>query len=140
MSYNHKLFRQTRSLGTAWGNLKLVAQNANIYVQFLILGFSSVGAYVGISAWLLARGIQFPFWLFTLVVFCPVATLCFFVWRLDIPSTFLSWNLQWWEHGNPLRAELEAMREREAKRDELIAYLVERERERERREKGASVS
>ena len=100
---------QSHKLGALWGNLKLVAQHANIYIQLLILGFSGVSAYAVIGKWLLDFGIQLKFWVFMLATLLIVIALTLFEWRFGVPSSFISWNHQWWEHRNPMRKELDEM-------------------------------
>ena len=100
------ILRQSHKLGAFWGNLKLVAQHGNIYVQFMILGFSSISAYDALSGWLIEKGIQLMFWQFVLAIVICLCVLAFFSWRFDIPSSFISWNIQWWNHRNPLREEM----------------------------------
>ena len=106
-----------------WGAIKLVAQHANIYIQFLILSFSGVSAYYVISQWLLSEGVALPFWLFALAVALLVLALILFEWKLGLPSMFAAWNNQWWEHGNPLRKEVKELHK---KLDEIKEKLDER--------------
>lgn len=96
----NSLTGQSHILGKWWGNLQTIAQNTNIYIQFLILSFSGTAAYGVLATALHQWGYQLPFWLFVVFVLGSLVVLGLFVWRLSIPSTFASWNYQWWHHGN----------------------------------------
>lgn len=112
-----KLTGQSHALGAAWGNLKLVAQHAGIYIQVMILGFTSVSAYAVISQWLLGMGVQLRFWQFAMMAGALIAIATLFEWRFGLPSSFISWNRQWWDHRNPMREELKRIN---AKLDEIV--------------------
>ena len=114
-----KWLKQSNLLGMWLGAAKLVAQHANIYIQFLILSFSGVSAYYVVSQWLLDKGTQLPFWVFALAVILVVLALMLFEWRLGLPSMFVAWNNQWWEHGNLLRREIKDMKEKLAEIDDI---------------------
>ncbi len=101
--------KQSNLFGLWWGAIKLVAQHANIYIQFLILSFSGISAYYILSQWLLSKGVQLPFWIFALVVVVVVFSLILFEWKLGMPSMFAAWNDQWWEHSNPLKKEVKEL-------------------------------
>lgn len=119
-STNHDLLAQSDKLGAVWGNLKLIAQHANIYIQLLILAFSSISAYSVIGKWALELGIQLRFWMFAVGACVLVLGAVLFEWRFGVPSSFISWNHQWWEHRNPMRRELETVNR---KLDNLLEAL-----------------
>lgn len=104
---NINIFKQSNLFGRWWGNIQTVAQHTNIYIQFMILGFSAVSAYGWISASLHQWGINMPFWLFAILVILGIVLMSLFAWSLTIPSTFATWNYQWWNNENPLRKKLE---------------------------------
>jgi hypothetical protein len=108
-TYLDKVVGQSHLLGRWWGNLQTIAQHTNIYIQFLILSFSGVSAYYGISTYLHEHGMALPFWGFVLFVIVSIAALSLFVWRLSIPSTFATWNFQWWNNDNPLKPIVEQL-------------------------------
>ncbi len=99
--------KQSHLLGAWWGNFKLVAQHTNIYIQVFILAFSGTAAYGVISGQLHEWGYTLPFWQFVVAVGSILFILALLEWKLSLPSAFISWNLQWWEHRNPLRKEIE---------------------------------
>jgi len=101
----NRWLKQSHFLGVWWGNLHLTAQQSNTFIQMFILAFSGTAAYGVIT-----EKYTLPFWLFTLVVVAALCVLASFVWKLSMPSTFISWNQQWWSHDNPLKKEVEAIR------------------------------
>lgn len=107
--YLNKVASQSHLLGRWWGNLNTIAQHTNIYIQFLILAFSATSAYAVLMQTLHAWGYEMPFWMFALLVVLSIALLALFVWRLSIPSTFETWNFQWWNHGNFLKPKIEKL-------------------------------
>ncbi len=104
-----KLFQQSKLLGTWWGNLQTIAQHTNIYIQFMILCFSGTSAYAVLATTLHEWGYQLPFWQFVLGVVIVIGIMSIFAWRFSIPSTFATWNQQWWENGNAARPILEQL-------------------------------
>ncbi len=119
----NKLLKQSHILGAWWGNLKLVAQHTNLYIQIFILSFSGIAAYGVLSGQLHEWGYVFPFWLFATVVLIVLFTLAFLEWKLSLPSVFISWNRQWWDHKNPLRKEVKELHK---KLDEIKKALDEK--------------
>lgn len=106
------IMKQSHFLGAWWGNLKLVAQHTNLYIQIFILGFSGIAAYGILAGQLHEWGYKLPFWLFALAVLIILFTLAFLEWKLSLPSVFISWNRQWWKHKNPLREEVEGLHQK----------------------------
>ena len=102
----NKITKQSHLLGSWWGNLQLTGQHSGAFVQAIILAFSGTAAYGVISAQLHEWGYSLPFWLFAVVISVILLGLGSFVWRMSMPSTFISWNYQWWNHRNPLRKEI----------------------------------
>lgn len=45
------------------------------------------------------------------------------VYKFDMPSYFGSWNKQFWAHDNPLRAEIEQLKEQNASMLKLLTEL-----------------
>lgn len=107
--YLNKIAGQSHLLGRWWGNLNTIAQHTNIYIQFLILAFSATSAYAVLMQTLHQWGYEMPFWMFALLVILSIAILALFVWRLSIPSTFETWNYQWWHHGSFLKPKIEQL-------------------------------
>ena len=105
--YIEKITGQSHLLGRWWGNFQTIAQHTNIYVQFLILSFSATSAYGVLSSTLHQWGYQLSFGMFVLLVIATIVLIGIFAWRLSIPSTFATWNVQFWSHGNLLRARME---------------------------------
>jgi hypothetical protein len=102
------------TIGRWWGYLKLIAQQANLYVQGLILVFSATSAYAVVNDWALNQGWSIPFWGFALIVFVVLGGVAFVEWKYLIGSTFKAWNHQSWRHDNPMRLKLEEMEKQQA--------------------------
>lgn len=119
----NKVVAQSHLLGRWWGNLNTIAQHTNIYIQFLILAFSATSAYAVVMQSLHQWGYEMPFWIFALLVALSIGILALFVWRLSIPSTFETWNFQWYHHGNLLRKRLD---ERDEEIDRRYKYMCEK--------------
>lgn len=105
--YISKIASQSNILGRWWGNLQTIAQHTNIYIQFMILCFSATSAYAVLSTTLHEWGYQLPFWMFVLGVVIILGLMSLFVWRFSIPSTFETWNFQWWHNGNFAKPKIE---------------------------------
>jgi CBS-domain-containing membrane protein len=73
----------------------------------MILCFSGTSAYSVLSNALHQWGYQLPFWQFTLGVVIILFLMSLFAWRFSIPSTFDTWNFQWWHHGNFAKPKIE---------------------------------
>jgi len=101
-----KKIKQSHILGAKWGNIQLTSQHSNTFIQAFILAFSGTAAYRVINDLLLDYGIYIPFWGFVLTVVVSISLLLIAVWFVGMPSIFISWNRQWWEHQNPLRKEI----------------------------------
>jgi len=105
---NNILSKQSHKFGLGWGVFKLLIQHTGAYIQMLILGFSSISAFYVLNQWTLETfSKSLPFTAFALAIVITIALLCFFEWKLGLPSTFIAWNNQWWEHRNPLRRKME---------------------------------
>jgi len=108
---NNKLVNQSHWLGAGWGAFKLLLQHTGAYIQILILVFSSVSAYYVINQWLVESfDKSIPFTSFAIVVALILVLALYFEWKLGLPSTFIAWNIQWWEHRNPLKKEVKEIR------------------------------
>lgn len=121
-----KIFGQSSLLGKWWGNLQTIAQHTNIYIQFMILSFSATSAYTVVSSSLHGWGYQLPFWQFVVGILLVLVVMGLFSWRLSIPSTFATWNEQWWNHGNHLKDRLDKRdKEIDERLDKIEKILIE---------------
>jgi len=121
---NNILSKQSHKFGLGWGVFKLLIQHTGAYIQMLILGFSSISAFYVLNQWALETfGESIPFQLFVLSIFLLIAFLCFFEWKLGLPSTFIAWNNQWWEHRNPLKKEVAEMRKQLSEMKKLLEKI-----------------
>jgi len=109
--------------GSFLGYMKLLAQQVFPYLQVLILLFTGISAYVPISAWFSKQGIEFPFWMFVVVVFIIVIMVCLLEYFIIFPSYFNSVNKQTWEHENPVRKEFEKLNKRLDEMEERMEKL-----------------
>ncbi len=94
-------------IGGFVGSVKLLAQHVTPYLSVFTMVFAGIAAYVPIADWFRGYGIDFPFWLFALLVAIGVAALFILEYMIIFPSFFSAWNKQWWDHDNPAKAELE---------------------------------
>ena len=125
---NNIIGKQSHKFGLGWGVFKLLIQHAGAYIQMLILGFSSISAFYVLNQWAVEMfDMSIPFLLFGLSIFLLIIFLCFFEWKLGLPSTFIAWNNQWWEHRNPLRPEIEKMQEQLNKMAKILENMNEKE-------------
>lgn len=97
------ILKQSNILGRWWGNVQLVAQHTNIFIQMAVFGFSGIAAYGVISEGLSERGHNVPFWEFALICILGMLLVVMFVWKFTLRSTFSSWNYQWWNSQNPAK-------------------------------------
>jgi len=119
-----KKFRQSHLLGGWWGNILLTSQHSSTFIQGFILLFSGTAAYGVISTQMHEWGYQFPFWQFISGVAIILLVLLSFVWVLGMPSVFISWNRQWWNHKNPFRKDYEEFKKQVLKDLEAIKEKV----------------
>lgn len=105
------------NIGSFLGSVKLLAQHVTPYLSIFTLGFAAISAYVTIAAWLRDQGIDFPFWIFLILLTVSIVLLFIFEYTVVFPSFFSAWNKQWWDHDNPMRKEMEDL---SAKIDKVI--------------------
>lgn len=119
--------KQSHLAGAWWGNIQLTSQHANTFIQVFILAFSGTAAYGVIADALHQWGYTLPFWQFVLAVVVCLMILLSFVWTIGMPSIFISWNRQWWNHRNPYRADYEKFKKQVLKDlDDIKAALDEK--------------
>lgn len=97
--------------GKLIGSMKLLFQQITPYLNIFTLVFSAIAAYAVVAKTFLEWGIQFPFWIFLLLLGIGLTMLLAFEYFIMFPSFFSSWNKQWWDHDNPMRKEMKEMRE-----------------------------
>lgn len=101
-----KLFKQ-RKTNKTWGyflqtisQLGMIAQLINM--SLLIITTATV---------LQTRGIMIPVWLLGLVACSVILSAALVIFKMGVPSWFSAWNDQFYKHENPLRQDLENIKE-----------------------------
>ena len=105
MKTQYNLTRQT-DIGKWWGLGKLLAQHIMTYVQFIQLAMVGGTFYLVVTD----KAPSIPIWLLALITVVLVLGMILFEWKFGWPSYFGVWNQQVWEHNNPLKKEIEAIR------------------------------
>ena len=103
------LLRQ-KNIGDWWGGIKFVSSQVSLYVTVLNLVLLTITAYyTSISPWLHGRAIAIPFWVFILSIVALLAVVMVIEYKMSLPSFFSFWNSQFYQHGNELRTDIEAL-------------------------------
>lgn len=104
-----KILKQ-RNIGTFLGMAKIVIGNVSPYVNWVSLALVGIMSfYTTLSPLFSSWGIQFPFWMFILLLVFIIIVLMIVEWIFVLPSVFGASNRQAWEHENPMREKLESM-------------------------------
>ena len=102
---------EQKNIGRHWGGIKQVAQQLSFYVQILNLALIGVVAYhTTITDWCSRLGISITLWKFGCAIVFLLCLAAVLEYKFTIPSFYSFWNQQWWEHDNPMRKEMEALR------------------------------
>lgn len=104
-----KILKQ-RNIGTFLGMAKIVIGNVSPYVNWVSLALVGIMSfYTTLSPLFSSWGIQFPFWMFILLLVFIIIVLMIVEWIFVLPSVFGATSIQAWEHENPMREKLESM-------------------------------
>lgn len=108
-----KIFGQVNT-GRGWGYVAQVASQAAIFITVLNLFMLAATFYqTTLSLWLQDRGIVFPFWLFMSVLVAVLALMAVVLYKFAVPSFFNAFSEQFYKHDNPLRADIEVIKNRQ---------------------------
>jgi hypothetical protein len=115
---------QQVNIGKWWGLFKLLGQNITSYVQYINMVLIALTAYATtISPYLHEHGIAIPIWAFGVVILTVLIIAFVFEWAVSFPSFFSVWNSQWWNHNNPMKAEVEKLHKEIAELKTLITSM-----------------
>jgi len=110
-----------RKMGTFFGMMKIIIGQCTPYINWVQLALVSVMSfYTTLNPMFAGWGIQFPFWVFLIILFGVVIAIMSFEWFIMMPSYFGAANVQSWEHENPQRELLEQMDKRLNRIEKLL--------------------
>jgi len=99
-----------------WGAFRNLSTYLSFYLTAGTFVFSMVTAYATtLAPWLREQGLNIPFWMFFLVVSLGGIGLLLFEHFVTMPGYFGYWNKNWYEHDNPMRADIEKIAKRQQK-------------------------
>lgn len=109
-----------RNIGTFLGMMKIIVGQCTPYINWVQLGLVAIMSfYTTLNPMFAGWGIQFPFWIFLVILAGIVIGIMTFEYTLMLPSYFGAANVQTWDAENPQRKLLEAMaKEIKASREE----------------------
>jgi len=89
-----------------------VAGQASIGIGVLNMFMLSATAYnTTLAGWLAAIGIYINFWVFLAAISLPIIIGCLLIWKFALPSFYSSANEQAYRHNNPLRKDIESVKD-----------------------------
>jgi hypothetical protein len=92
--------------GAWWGGFKSLVSSAGGYASWTSLALQVFNFYLLSSGWFNERNISIPLWLFGISVFLFAIGVFIFEWKVTLPSSYKFTNRQAYEHGNPIREDL----------------------------------
>jgi hypothetical protein len=104
---NHKFFKQENT-GMWWGGFKAIISSASSYASWVSMAMQALTLY-----YVAKSGI--PIWVFAIVAASFVLTVFVFEWKITIPSAMKFTNSQQYKHDNPIRRDLEEIKEQNKK-------------------------
>lgn len=109
MKLKEKIFNQV-NVGMAWGGFKAIISSASGYASWISLAMQAVVLYTVLTPYMQTRDIELPFWCFVLILFVLVICVMLFEWKVTIPSVMKFSNAQQYKHDNPIRKDLEQLK------------------------------
>jgi hypothetical protein len=100
-----------KSLGTLWGEFKILSGMISFYVTGGTFIFGSITAYPVVSAWLHQKFIVIPFWQYILAIFVGIALILLVERKVSLPGYYRKSNQLVWNNDNPMKTEIEAIRQ-----------------------------
>lgn len=116
-----------KKLGTYWGKFKITAGLISLYITGFNLILLTITAYPVIIEWLHQRNIVIPFWQYEGIIIFGIILILYVEYKFSLPGYYRASNDQQWKNDNPVRVELEAIREENAelkKQNELILKIL----------------
>jgi len=107
---NNRLLKQ-RNIGKHWGRFALAGSQLGVMVWMMTLLMTSIPAYIPVSEWLMKFGIYIRFWMFLSIILMVLLAWYFISWKYLVASFYSSSTEQFWIHNNPLKTEIELLKE-----------------------------
>lgn len=101
-----RIFKQHK-VGKTWGYLIQVATQGSVVTQVVMLSIQ----VITLASVLQLRGIMVPVWLLGLLAFSIVGTAGLIIYKFGNPSYFAAFSEQFYKHDNPLRKDIEEIKE-----------------------------
>lgn len=100
------------NIGNWWGMLITLAGRLGTYVSMINLVLIAFFAYPSVSVFITNLvGIVLPFWAFLLIVIALPFVAMIFEYIFGLPSFITFNNQQAYKHGNPMREDIEILKE-----------------------------
>ena len=110
----HRIFKQ-ENVSLAWGRFKALVSSCSGYASWISLGMQSAVLYTVLTPYMQARNIEIAFWQFALLLIVLAVGLMLFEWKVTIPSMVKFNNEQAYKWENPIRTDLEKIKEQNQK-------------------------
>jgi len=107
-----EFFKKQISGTSMWlGKVKFLGTHISVYVTSLTLVFTATSAYtVAIQPFLESIGIALPFIVYLLIIVVALILLLIFEYKIVLPGFFSLSNKQWYEHDNPMVADIKDLK------------------------------
>jgi len=110
MALKEKFLTQINT-GQWWGGFKAVVSSASSYASWVSMCMQAVVLYTVTSPTMNEKNISIPFWTFVLIIAVFAISILIFEWKVTIPSAVKFTNSQTYKHENPIRRDLEIIKE-----------------------------
>lgn len=106
-----------KNVGGWYGMLKILAMQMSIYVSIAtVVMMAATFHHTTLIQWLEDWGLpQIPVWLFFVILLAGGLLFLFIEYKFFLSSFYTAWNDQWWEHDNPMKTEIEQIKDNQKK-------------------------
>lgn len=116
-------FNKQMTGASKWlGKVKFIGTHISVYVTALTLVFSATSTYsVSIVPFLIDNGIpELPFVFYIAAIALFLGILLIFEYKVMIPGFFSLSNKQWYEHDNPMVADIKELKDQLNRIEKLL--------------------
>jgi hypothetical protein len=114
-----------RNIGNWWGAFMTLAGRVSAYVSIINLVLLAIFAYPSVSGFISSYiSIVIPFWAFMLIIVLLPFTMMMFEYIFGLPSFIAFNNQQAYKHGNPIRIDIEILKEDATEIRKIVEKLL----------------
>jgi hypothetical protein len=100
-----------KKLSILWGKIKITAGLISLYITAFNFILLTITAYPVIADWLQQREILIPFWQFEVGMIAIIMIVMYAEYKISMSGYYRASNELTWNNDNPVRVELEAIRQ-----------------------------